>query len=54
MRGVSLADRRINEAEKMGFKRVMLPKSNISKTTESKIELIGVENLQEAIESLLN
>ncbi len=54
VRGVSLADRRINEAEKMGFKRVMLPKSNISKTTESKIELIGVENLQVAIESLLN
>ena len=54
IRGVSLADRRINEAEKMGFKKVLLPKSNISKTTECNIELIGVENLQTAIEHLLN
>ena len=54
IRGVSLADRRINEAEKMGFKKVLLPKSNISKVSESKIELIGVESLQTAIEHLLN
>lgn len=54
VRGVSLADRRINEAEKMGFKRVVMPRSNITNGKDSKIELIGVENLQTAIEHLIN
>ncbi|KAA3631476.1 MAG: DNA repair protein RadA, partial [Calditrichaeota bacterium] len=54
VRGVSLADRRINEAEKMGFKQVVVPKSNLSKQSDFKIKVVGVDNLQTAIEHLIN
>ncbi len=44
VRGVSFADRRVNECIKMGFRRVILPKKNLPACEKyrDKIELIGV------------
>ena len=53
VRGVGMADQRINEAVKLGFDTCILPRSNRSagKNREG-IRLIGVSNIQEAIEAL--
>ena len=50
MRAVSQAQERVNEAVKLGFKTCILPGvclKNIKKN--DKIEIIGVNNVQEAI-----
>lgn len=52
VRGVSMADRRINEASKLGFKKIVLPQSNLTKNN-SDIEQIGVDNLQTALDILI-
>jgi DNA repair protein RadA/Sms len=52
VRGVSMADRRINEASKLGFKKIVLPQANIT-SNRSDIELIGVDNLQTALDILI-
>jgi len=52
IRSIPHAEKRIKEAIHMGFERCILPKRNISgisKTIASQIELIGVENVKEAI-----
>lgn len=56
VRAVSQAEQRIREAEKMGFRRVILPAGNLKSLEKQKdIRLIGVETvvqaLQEAFES---
>jgi len=47
---------RINEAQRLGFKRCILPENNLRNTREavknSKIEIIGVESLKEALDNL--
>ena len=52
VRAVSRAESRVREAAKLGFKRCILPKSNIDDSVKkvSGIELIGVKNLNEAID----
>jgi len=55
VRSVSQIIPRINEAEKLGFKRCIIPKNNlkISKELKShKIEIIPIESLKEAMEYL--
>jgi len=53
VRGISQAPFRIKEAAAMGFKRCILPKSNLaSSELRQKIELIGVISLKEAMENL--
>ncbi|PKM49786.1 MAG: DNA repair protein RadA [Firmicutes bacterium HGW-Firmicutes-7] len=52
VRGISLCDKRIIEAEKLGFTKCIIPKTN-SKALENKkgnIQIIGVESVKEAIE----
>lgn len=50
VRGVSQASQRVAEAIKMGFTTCVLPKANLEKMKgESRIKLIGVENVREAI-----
>ena len=54
MRGVSFADKRVNECLKMGFKRVLFPEKN-KKTCEKfrdKIELVPVRYVSEMIKKL--
>ena len=51
IRAVNMADQRVAEAAKMGFKTCILPKANegnIKATTD--IKLIGVKNLQEVLD----
>ncbi|MDI6641161.1 MAG: DNA repair protein RadA [Elusimicrobiota bacterium] len=51
IRAVSFVEERINEAEKLGFKKMFIPKSNYQRVRRSgKLELVGVEKLQEVIE----
>lgn len=50
IRGISFAERRIQEAIKLGFKKVLLPKSNLKNFKPLKdIEYIPVESIQDAI-----
>lgn len=50
IRAVSMAEQRVNEAMKLGFDTVMLPKVCLDKMKKTgKIKLIGVSNVREAI-----
>ena len=51
IRAVALAERRINEAAKLGFKRCVLPKANLKglKAPEG-IEVVGAENMFDILE----
>jgi DNA repair protein RadA/Sms len=53
VRSVPMAEQRVNEARKLGFKTCILPKSAMKglKDTEG-IRLIGVSNVREAVEAL--
>lgn len=52
IRPVNSIDRLVKEAEKMGFEKVVLPNRNKEKIKGNKINLIGVNNLIEAINKL--
>lgn len=55
IRGISQAELRIKEAKKMGFKRCILPKSNIDGMVlaqNHEITLIGVSNVSEALQCI--
>ena len=52
VRSVSNAEQRVMEAEKLGFKRVVLPASSMRAFTggyKGKIELVGVESVDDAL-----
>jgi DNA repair protein RadA/Sms len=51
VRAIGHVDIRIREAQRLGFTRFILPKSNKERITwESGIELVGVSNLQELMD----
>lgn len=52
IRSISQPLVRINEAEKLGFKKCLLPKNNLKSAKErsNKIDLVGVVKLQEALD----
>lgn len=51
IRTVSQAELRVNEAAKLGFKRVVLPKKNHARLKiDSSVDIIGVSNVGEALE----
>ncbi|GBD38678.1 DNA repair protein RadA [bacterium HR37] len=53
VRGVSQAELRLKEAEKLGFKRCLLPRTNLERlTVETSLSLIGVDSIEKAIEAL--
>ena len=55
VRGVSNLAGRLSEAEKLGFKKAIVPKSNLkSFNYKGKLKIIGVENLKEAIDFIRN
>ncbi len=55
VRAVSRIEQRIREAEKMGFKRVVMPQANLrTLTIKSTVELVGVETVMEGLEAALN
>jgi len=57
IRAVTQADLRINEVEKLGFKRVIMPANNLrlleGKYKNKKLKLIGVSTVKEALEAVL-
>ena len=53
IRGIAQVIRRIGEAERIGFSQIILPKPNLKGLKHtSGIKLIGVQTLNEAIDSL--
>jgi len=53
VRGVSFIEKRVSEAEKLGFKTCILPSHNLREFHQKrKIELVGVSTVNEAIEKL--
>jgi len=53
IRGVSQSENRLREAERLGFKRALMPKQNFGKMHRIKgMERVGVETVQEAIDLL--
>lgn len=54
IRTISFADRRIQEAAKLGFKKIVLPKSNLKNFKQNGLlEYIPVESIQEAVGTIL-
>jgi len=54
VRGITMIDKRISEAAKMGFERMIVPRSNLDKVTDRPIELIGASAIQQGLEDILN
>jgi len=53
IRSVNLIDKRLKEAEKLGFKKCIIPETNRKLLKESyKLDIIGVKNISEAIYAL--
>lgn len=54
VRTVSQVEKRVQEAAKLGFKRIVLPKNNLKGLTRNGgIELVGVEHVEQAVNALL-
>lgn len=53
VRSVSHIEKRIGEAEKLGFHRIVIPKGNLRDRSRSSAQLIEVESLADAIRKLL-
>lgn len=54
IRSVSQLDKRINEAQKLGFKRMLIPAHNQRTAGNSKIQLVEVRFLSEALQALIS
>jgi len=54
VRTISYLDKRVNEAIKLGFKRIIVPKSNTRgyNVSGKKVEIIGVEKIKDALDKL--
>jgi DNA repair protein RadA/Sms len=54
IRGVSNAEQRIAEAERLGFTHVIIPYNNLKNITgRTTIRVSGVKNVREAYEAIL-
>ncbi len=53
VRGVTLADRRVAEAKRMGFEMVIIPKTNAARLPESGINVHGAESIMQVMDELL-
>jgi DNA repair protein RadA/Sms len=54
VRGVSHVELRLKEAEKLGFKKCILPRINVEriKSPVSSLSLVGVSSIESAIEAI--
>lgn len=52
VRGVSMAAQCVQEAKKLGFRRCILPKVNMTGVDKDEIELTGISNLRELMDKL--
>lgn len=56
VRGINMIERRLTEASRMGFKRVVIPETNssqVSKELSRKLEIISVDSIQSAVDKLI-
>ncbi len=53
VRGVTMMDRRLQEAAKMGFQKAVIPQINVSQVREPEIHVVGVTDIQTALETVL-
>ena len=49
VRSVNQIEQRVKEAEKLGFKKIIIPKANAKEIGKTKIEVLGVSSLKEAL-----
>lgn len=49
IRSVTAIDKRITEAEKLGFKKIIVPAGNAKAVTSSSIEIVPVRNINQAL-----
>ncbi len=55
VRAVPMAEKRVLEAAKLGFKRCIMPQANMAKLPKVKgIQIVGVKNVSEAVQAFLN
>jgi DNA repair protein RadA/Sms len=54
VRAVTNIDRRVTEAAKLGFKTVVLPQGNISQVSQKTVELVGVKDIQSALDRIID
>lgn len=52
IRSVTAIDKRIKEAEKLGFKRIIIPAGNAKSITSSSINIVPVKNINQALSLL--
>lgn len=52
VRSVGNIDKRIREAEKLGFEKVILPKSNLNGLKSKSIKIVGVSNIVETLSNI--
>ncbi len=53
VRAITNIERIVAEAARLGFKTAVVPHGNLSRITESAIELIGVKNIQAALDKII-
>ena len=53
IRGIPQAALRVREAAQMGFTRIVLPSANMEGSGDSRLELVGVRNVGEALDQLI-
>jgi DNA repair protein RadA/Sms len=55
IRTISYIDKRIKEAAKLGFKKILVPKGNLKNlnTKKYETEIVGVEKIKDAVEILI-
>ena len=55
VRTISQVEKRIQEAAKLGFQRIILPKNNLKAVPpKANIEVVGIERIEQAIDALLH
>ena len=53
IRGIPQAALRVREAAQMGFTRIVLPSANLEGSADSRLELVGVRDVGEALDQLI-
>ncbi len=49
VRSISQVEQRVKEAEKLGFKRIILPKASLKEVSKAKIEITAVSSVKEVL-----
>lgn len=52
VRAISHVDIRVGEAERLGFKRCVLPKSNLKKMKKGKVDCVGISTVDDLVKTL--